>query len=378
MKIYLVGGAVRDFLLQRPVKDRDYVVVGATPQQMLDLGFSRVGADFPVFLHPESNEEYALARTERKTGKGYNGFETTFDPTITLEDDLRRRDLTINAMAMDIETGEIIDPFNGRKDLEEETLRHVSSAFAEDPLRVLRVARFVARYGFAIADETFDMMKHLVSSGELNNLTPERVWLEMEKGFGETYPALFVVTLFRLGAWQTLFDIEVQGTMGRLLVDNDFTFNQKMMALCADTPTDVVKNDLEKYKASVDCIRQVLMFKRLQEACETAVYARTSAGDLYLESNYALLVLKQLDAFRRPDDFLALVDPACTFKNAGLDWFMEFLVPYFNIMKTVTFSSLTAEQQVTLKGKEIAEAIDAERINKTRGMYDGLTTHGVY
>src|SRR5208282_1859428 len=188
MKVYLVGGAVRDELLQRPVKDRDYVVCGSTPEEMLSLGYEQVGADFPVFLHPITKCEYALARTERKSGKGYQGFTVDFDPTITLEDDLRRRDLTINAMAKDLETGEIIDPFDGLHDLQDRTLRHVSPAFAEDPLRVLRVARFCARYNFKIAQRTLDLMSHLVQVGELDHLTPERVWVEIEKGLSEASP----------------------------------------------------------------------------------------------------------------------------------------------------------------------------------------------
>ncbi len=200
MKVYLVGGAVRDELLRRPVKDRDYVVTGSSAEEMLSLGYKQVGADFPVFL--KDGEEYALARTERKTGKGYQGFVTEFGPDITLEDDLRRRDLTINAMARDLETGELIDPFRGLEDLENGILRHVSPAFAEDPLRVLRVARFRARYGFRIAPMTTELMVGLVDSGELDHLTPERVWLELEKGLSETNPLKFIITLWTIGAWR--------------------------------------------------------------------------------------------------------------------------------------------------------------------------------
>ena len=175
MQIYLVGGAVRDGLLKRPVKDRDWVVVGATPEQLLALGYEQVGADFPVFLHPKTREEYALARTERKSGQGYQGFECRFSPDVTLEQDLLRRDLTINAMAQD-EQGNIVDPYGGRADLEQKILRHVSPAFAEDPLRVLRVARFAARFaplGFTIAPETLALMQHMVSAGELDHLVAE-------------------------------------------------------------------------------------------------------------------------------------------------------------------------------------------------------------
>lgn len=186
MKIYLVGGAVRDLLMGLEPKDKDYVVVGATPQQMLDMGYSQVGASFPVFLHPDTGDEYALARTERKTGVGYNGFDVVFDPTITLEQDLIRRDLTINSMAKDLTTGEIIDPYGGRQDLIERTLRHTSEAFAEDPVRVLRTARFAARYGFAVADDTIELMRSIVR--EIDAVPAERVFAEFAKGLMEAYP----------------------------------------------------------------------------------------------------------------------------------------------------------------------------------------------
>ena len=180
MQVYLVGGAVRDHLLGYPYHEKDYVVVGATPDQLLALGYQPVGKDFPVFLHPETKDEYALARTERKSGQGYHGFEFYTDPSVSLEDDLIRRDLTINAIAMD-EEGNIYDPYLGQQDLENKILRHVSDAFVEDPLRVLRIARFAARYkslGFTIAPETLELMQQLTQSGELNALTPERVWKE--------------------------------------------------------------------------------------------------------------------------------------------------------------------------------------------------------
>lgn len=182
LNTYLVGGAVRDKLLNRPVKDKDYLVVGASVEQMKKLGYQQVGKDFPVFLHPKTKAEYALARTERKQGQGYTGFSCYFAPDVTIEEDLKRRDLTVNAMAMD-DNGEIIDPYNGQNDLNDRILRHVSDAFIEDPLRVLRVARFAARYhkyGFTIADETLNLMQQISASGELTSLTPERVWQEMQ------------------------------------------------------------------------------------------------------------------------------------------------------------------------------------------------------
>lgn len=207
MKIYLVGGAVRDQLLGRPVKDRDWVVIGATPQQLCQQGYQQVGKDFPVFLHPDSKEEYALARTERKSGQGYTGFICDFSPDITLEQDLIRRDLTINAIAQD-ESGKLLDFYGGIDDLKHKILRHISPSFAEDPLRVLRVARFASRYhhlGFSIADETLSLMAQLSQQGELQQLSAERIWLETEKALLEPNPEIYFETLRNIGALTQLF-----------------------------------------------------------------------------------------------------------------------------------------------------------------------------
>lgn len=207
MKTYLVGGAVRDALLKLPVKDRDWVVVGATPEAMLAQGFQQVGRDFPVFLHPKSREEYALARTERKSGNGYTGFVTWSAPDVTLEQDLQRRDLTINAIAQ-TESGDLIDPFHGLRDLQTRLLRHVSDAFNEDPLRVLRVARFAARFAhlnFRIAEETQALMRQMAESGELSHLTAERVWKETEKALTSRNPQVYFQVLRDCGALEVLF-----------------------------------------------------------------------------------------------------------------------------------------------------------------------------
>ncbi|WP_024561677.1 multifunctional CCA addition/repair protein [Franconibacter pulveris 601] len=207
MKSYLVGGAVRDALLGLPVKDRDWVVVGATPQEMLDNGYQQVGRDFPVFLHPQSHEEYALARTERKSGQGYTGFTCYAAPDVTLEQDLLRRDLTINAIAQD-ENGDYIDPYHGRADIEKRLLRHVSPAFGEDPLRVLRVARFAARYAhlnFRIAPQTLELMREMARNGELEHLTPERVWKETENALTSRNPQVFFMVLRECDALKVLF-----------------------------------------------------------------------------------------------------------------------------------------------------------------------------
>jgi tRNA nucleotidyltransferase (CCA-adding enzyme) len=199
VKTYCVGGAVRDELLGRPVKDRDYVVVGATPEEMIRQGYKPVGKDFPVFLHPRTQEEYALARTERKTARGYHGFEFRTAPDVTLEQDLARRDLTINAIARD-EDGQLIDPFNGAEDLKAGLLRHVSAAFAEDPVRILRVSRFAARYGFRVAPETMKLMRGMAASGEADALVAERVWQEIARGLMEEKPSRMFEVLRECGA----------------------------------------------------------------------------------------------------------------------------------------------------------------------------------
>jgi len=212
VKVYRVGGSVRDELLGRPAGDRDWVVVGATPEMLIASGYRPVGRDFPVFLHPESREEYALARTERKHGRGYRGFEFFASPEVTLEQDLERRDLTINAMARD-EDGALIDPFGGAADLRAGVLRHVSSAFAEDPLRVLRVARFAARFGFSVAPGTEALLRALVASGELATLAPERVWTELATGLMEPHPSRMLAVLRDCGALPALLP-EVDALFG--------------------------------------------------------------------------------------------------------------------------------------------------------------------
>ncbi|WP_198331487.1 tRNA nucleotidyltransferase [Psychrobacter aquimaris] len=216
MQIYLVGGAVRDQLLVRPIKDKDFVVVGATVAEMLDAGFLQVGADFPVFLHPNSHEEYALARTERKEGLGYKGFSVHASPDVSLKEDLQRRDLTINAMAIEVTSltddtpinGDVIDYYGGMADIDSKTLRHVSSAFSEDPLRVLRTARFYSRYydlGFVIADETLILMRQLVDSGELAHLSAERIWQESSRATMQLSPHVYWQQLFEVGALTEYF-----------------------------------------------------------------------------------------------------------------------------------------------------------------------------
>ncbi|RDV24343.1 CCA tRNA nucleotidyltransferase [Alteromonas aestuariivivens] len=245
MQVYLVGGAVRDELLGRPVSDRDWVVVGATPQKMLAQGFTQVGKDFPVFLHPKTREEYALARTERKAGKGYTGFVCDASPEVTLEQDLLRRDLTINAIAKSA-SGSIIDPYHGQDDIRHKWLRHVSDAFIEDPLRVFRVARFAARFahlGFNIAPETLNLMQSMASSGELKDLSAERVWQETRRSLMESSPQVYFSVLAEANAWQNWFS-ELPQHDGlrsqylKLAAEQQMCEEQRIALLCCNLSPD--------------------------------------------------------------------------------------------------------------------------------------------
>ena len=291
MKVYVVGGAVRDELLGLPVKDRDHVVVGATPEEMERLGYKPVGKDFPVFLHPATHEEYALARTERKSGRGYKGFTVHAAPDVTLEDDLRRRDLTVNAIAK-AEDGTLIDPFGGRKDLAAGVLRHVSEAFAEDPVRILRVARFAARFGFRVAPETLELMKRMVASGETDDLVPERVWQEFSKGLMEREPQRMFEVLEACGLRQKLLP-EIQ-SVGKL----EGTLAQRFARLAWPLKESEVQALCERLKVPSD-VRELALL-----ACRNRIALRASR----LATPEALLeLLKRTDAFRRPERFADLL-----------------------------------------------------------------------
>jgi tRNA nucleotidyltransferase (CCA-adding enzyme) len=307
VKAYVVGGAVRDELLGLPIKDRDHVVVGATPEEMAAQGFKPVGKDFPVFLHPETHEEYALARTERKSGRGYKGFTVHAAPDVTLEDDLRRRDLTINAMAK-APDGELVDPFGGRRDLQAGVLRHVSEAFAEDPVRILRVARFAARFGFKVAEETMALMRAMVDSGEADYLVPERVWQEFARGLTEPHPELMFEVLGRCGLAARLLDgvkpiREILARAARAGASLPVRFavmawphqEADVAALC------------ERLKAPNE-VRDLALL-----ACRNRIALRGAA----LATPPALLeLLKRTDAFRRAERFAELLEVA---RLAALD-----------------------------------------------------------
>jgi tRNA nucleotidyltransferase (CCA-adding enzyme) len=291
VKTYLVGGAVRDELLGLPVKERDYVVVGATPEEMERLGYKPVGKDFPVFLHPQTHEEYALARTERKSGRGYKGFTVHAAPDVALEDDLRRRDLTINAIAK-AEDGSLIDPFGGRRDLQRRLLRHVSEAFAEDPVRILRLARFAARFGFDVAPETMALMKQMVASGETDYLVPERVWQELAKGLVEPEPQRMFEVLESSGLRRKLLP-EV-GAFGRL----EGTLAQRFARLAWPLKETEVEALCDRLKVPGD-VRELALL-----GCRNRVALRASR----LATPQALLeLLKRTDAFRRSERFQDLL-----------------------------------------------------------------------
>ena len=295
MKTYVVGGAVRDELLGLPVQDRDHVVVGATPEEMVSLGFRPVGKDFPVFLHPRTHEEHALARTERKSGRGYKGFTVHAAPDVTLEEDLKRRDLTINAMAR-AEDGALVDPFGGERDLAAGVLRHVSDAFAEDPVRILRVARFAARFGFRIAEETMQLMTRMVQSGETDYLVPERVWQELSKGLGEKQPRRMFEVLERCGLRARLLP-ELQAIPEAFSGSTAVRF-----ALLAWPLSEAQVEALgERLRIPNEVRELALLACRNRERLRNV---RAAAPGELLE------LLKRTDAFRRPERFRELLEVA--------------------------------------------------------------------
>lgn len=340
MKSYLVGGAVRDELLGLPVKDRDFVVVGATPEMMIESGFRPVGKDFPVFLHPETSEEYALARTERKTARGYKGFRIYAAQEVTLEQDLARRDLTINAIAKD-ETGKLIDPYHGAEDLRAGVLRHVTEAFAEDPVRLLRVARFAARYPeFTVAPETLALMRAMVASGEIDALVPERVWQELSRGLMENAPSRMIRTLREIGALARLIP-ELDRLFGvpqpaqhhpeidtglHVLMALDyaaargFSLPVRYSVITHDlgkgtTPAQILPSHHGHEERSVELLEAVC--ERLKVPSDCRDLARLVArhhGKVHrafeLRPQTIVKLLREVDAFRRPERFADLLD-AC-------------------------------------------------------------------
>ena len=311
MKTYLVGGSVRDELLGLPVQDRDYVVVGADPAEMLRRGFKPVGADFPVFLHPETHEEYALARTERKTGPGYKGFSFHAAPDVTLEEDLRRRDLTINAMARG-DDGQLVDPYGGAADLEAGILRHVSPAFAEDPVRILRVARFCARFGFAVAPETVALMRAMVQAGEADALVAERVWQELSRGLLEKNPSRMIATLRECGALARVLPEVDQafsspGVPERLAARLEhaaargYPLATRYALLVLDLPAEAAAALAARVNAPTEC----------RDLSRLAVQERETLGALAgTDAESLLALIERADLLRRPERLDRLAEVA--------------------------------------------------------------------
>jgi tRNA nucleotidyltransferase (CCA-adding enzyme) len=361
MKIYSVGGAVRDELLGLPVKDHDYVVVGSTPEEMIRLNFKPVGKDFPVFLHPQTHEEYALARTERKTAKGYKGFQIFASPDVTLEQDLMRRDLTINAIAKD-EQGNLVDPFDGKKDLQAGILRHISPAFGEDPVRVLRVARFAARFNFKVAPETLELMRQMARDGEIDALVPERVWQELATGLMEHTPSRMFETLRNCDALQVIFP-ELNGLFGvpqqaashpeidtgkhtMMVVDfsaaRNFSLEVRFAALTHDLGKGATpKNQLpdhagheEKSAALVNTICRRL--KAPADCRDLALLAARHHGTVHkaakLDASALIDLFQSTDAYRKPQRFQQLLE-VCISDFCGRTGYENTPYPQFDYLQ---------------------------------------------
>lgn len=404
MEIYLVGGAVRDQLLGYPVKDRDYVVVGATVDDMLQQGYSQVGKDFPVFLHPQTKAEYALARTERKLGRGYKGFEVYATPDVSLVDDLRRRDLTINAMAQN-EDG-LVDPYGGMRDLQAKVLRHVSVHFKEDPLRILRLARFAARYahlGFTVASETMSFMAEMVDSGELSTLTAERVWQEVSRSLAEPSPEVFFNVLRQCGALaailpeiDALFGVpqpekhhpEIDTGLHTMMVLQQAVLltdspEVRFAALTHDlgkalTPAESWPSHHGHEKKGLTALKTLAARVRLpNDFTELAAKVMEFHGHAHrafeLKAVTLLKVLESIGAFRQAsklDDFLL----ACEADSKGRLGFETREYPQAEWLKDVyrVANNVSAKEFVEqgLKGKHIGEAISKERLRLIQALKD--------
>lgn len=406
MQIYLVGGAVRDELLGLEVKDKDWVVVGVNPEDLLHQGFKPVGKDFPVFLHPETHEEYALARTERKTAKGYTGFQFYTDKNITLEQDLMRRDLTINAMAKDL-SGSLIDPFGGLNDLKQKVLRHVSPAFIEDPVRILRIARFAARYQFKVAPETMQLMKQMVENGEVNALVAERVWQEIAKGLMEKYPYIMFEVLKECGALKVLLP-EIDALFGvpqradyhpeidsgihtmmvlQRAVDLNLSLPERYAALLHDlgkalTPTDILPKHIGHDIAGMKPVQTVNQRLKVPKVCAELAelvcrfHIRIHQVSTIKKPQAIIKLLKESDAFRRPDRFQAALNVCQTDmqgrlgkENADYPQRQHWL----NMLQAAQqIDTKNIAQQYANQPQKIAEAIDQARAEAIKPLQDSF------
>jgi tRNA nucleotidyltransferase (CCA-adding enzyme) len=397
MQVYLVGGAVRDRLLGREVSERDWVVVGATPAELERAGYIPVGRDFPVFLHPKTKEEHALARLERKVAPGYRGFTTEFSPEVRLEDDLKRRDLTVNAMAQDA-AGVVIDPYGGQRDLEARVLRHVSEAFAEDPVRILRVARFAARYaplGFKVADETLALMRQMVADGEANALIAERVWTETEKALGEPCPDVFVGVLRECGAlkvvypeidalfgvpqpekWHPEIDTGIHQLMAlREAVKAGGSVAVRFAVLMHDlgkgaTPADKLPSHPGHEDAGVALVEQLCARLRVPNhlrelAVMTARYHTHVHRAHELRADTVLKTLEGCDALRRPERFAEFL-LACESDARGRKGLEDRDYPqrsYFAAARDAAAAIvLTPEERTGLSGEQIGQELRRRRV----------------
>jgi len=405
MQIYKVGGAVRDRLLGRTVSDIDWVVVGATAQEMQALGYRPVGADFPVFLHPQSGEEYALARTERKSGRGYGGFTFHASPEVTLEEDLIRRDLTINAMAED-EQGTVYDPYHGQKDLEARILRHVSPAFAEDPLRVLRVARFAARYaglGFRVAPQTIELMRQLSESGELQALTAERSWKEIARALMEDQPQVFIQVLRDCGALKelmpeldALFGVpqpaahhpEIDSGIHTLSVLEQAALHQQPLSvrwacLLHDlgkglTPEEEWPRHIAHEQRGLKLIKAVNQrFKAPRECQELAMlvgeYHTHCHRALELKASTLLELLQSFDVYRRPQRFEEFI-AACEMDARGRKGLEQRDYPQADYLRGAAAAARAVQVQPLvqqgLTGQALGEALKGERLKALKAYRD--------
>ena len=374
MKTYLVGGAVRDDLLNLPVKEKDWVVVGGTPEAMIAQGFKAVGKDFPVFLHPDTGEEYALARLERKVAPGYRGFVTEFSSTVTLEEDLKRRDLTINAMAQD-DDGQIIDPYGGQVDLVQRQLRHVSDAFVEDPVRILRVARFLARFaplGFEVARETQALMRQMIANGEAKALVPERVWRELERLLCADAPSDGLLVLQDCNAWSVLLPELPEGQFPPAI----FTALKNAAQQGASGPArfSILLQPLTDKGISDCCARWrvpneyrelVELLKRMQSQLHTAAVAladtQHSLPVTQALAPQALAILEAADAFRRPERFLSLLEAyhALEENTKGAATLCRHLAQALTSTRAI---KLTPQDTKHLQGAALGQALHQKRL----------------
>ncbi len=356
MEIYLVGGAVRDQLLGLPVQERDWVVVGSTPEEMLRLKYRPVGKDFPVFLHPVTQEEYALARTERKTAKGYKGFSFYTDPTVTLVEDLARRDLSINAIAQDSE-GQLFDPYHGQEDLKHKILRHVSPAFAEDPVRILRAARFAARLPeFTIHPETVQLMKNMVAAGEVNALVAERVWQECARALNEKQPQRFFATLKQVGAFKILFS-----ELKSFSILDEINLAE---------PNSIITWAILLHTLKAEDIQSIARRLRIpREYTELALLVNKHLAtfeELHTEKAAKLLqLIMKTDALRRPARFQHFLQ-VCSLIQPTIKNDLEDLNKALQIVKELKFDEL---QRQGLHGLDFANALQQHRLNALASVF---------